>query len=192
MLDALRAVLLFLAVVALILLALALAFQYAPRRRRAVGGRDGECGGRDDGAAWDEDDGGAWDDRELRIDGGAGFRLRMRDPGYTAALEGKKTVEGRLDRPPFNKLKAGDTITVARSRPPGDTAEDPGERRFMAQIRHVKKYPSFHALVEGEGLKAVAPGIKTAAAAVAAFREFVDEAAEKEHGVLAIAFERAP
>jgi ASC-1-like (ASCH) protein len=136
--------------------------------------------------------GGAADGYEEGFEGGGGFRLRMRDPSYTYALEGKKTVEARPNKPPFNKLKAGETITVARSRPQGDTAEYEGVRRFAARVDRVTPHASFKALVDAEGLSAVAPGAKNAAAATAAFREFTDEAAEKEHGLLAIAFARVP
>jgi len=118
------------------------------------------------------------------------FQLRLRDPGYTYALKGEKTVEARPNKAPFNVLKAGEAFTVARSRPQGDTEEYPGQRRFAAQVTHVKPYPSIGKLLDAEGLKAYAPGAKDKAAATALFREFTDEAAEKENGLVAIAFSR--
>jgi ASC-1-like (ASCH) protein len=118
------------------------------------------------------------------------FQLRLRDPGYTYALKGEKTVEARPNKAPFNALTAGEAFTVARSRPQGDTEEYPGQRRFAAKVSHVKTYPSIGKLLDAEGLKAYAPGAKDKAAATALFREFTDVAAEKENGLVAIAFAR--
>jgi ASC-1-like (ASCH) protein len=171
-------VLVVLLVVLLVLVALAL----SRARRPAYGGdRDDD----DDGSGAD------WEGSDYEgVGGGGGFQLRLRDPGYTHALDGKKTVEARPNRPPFDKVKAGETITVARSRPQGDTAEYEGPRRFTARVGHTTKYPTFKALVAGEGLEALAPGVKTEAAAAKAFREFTSEEAEKEHGLVAIGFKR--
>lgn len=177
-----RVILCVLVLLILLLLALALAGAGRPRGLALGGELDGALdglGGLDDGG-----EGPDW------VTGGAGFRLRMRDPGYTQALNGQKTIEARPNRPPFDKLKAGDSITVARSRAQGDTSEYEGARRFPARVERVTPYDSLKALIAAEGLKAVWPGAKSEAAAAAAFREFTDEAAEKAHGLVAIAFKR--
>lgn len=137
--------------------------------------------------AYGGDDEGLFEDFE---GGRREFQLRLRDPGYTYALKGEKTVEARPNKAPFSALKAGEDFTVARSRPQGDTEEYAGPRRFAARVAHVKPYPSIGKLLDAEGLKAYAPGAKDKAAATAMFREFTDEAAEKENGLVAIAFAR--
>lgn len=124
------------------------------------------------------------------VDGG-GISIRMREPWFQAVLDGKKTVDARLDRPPFSKLKAGSPVVIARSRPQGDTTEYPGPRRVKATVRGSKKYAGLAELLDGESLADVAPGAKTKAAALKSFREFITEDAEKESGVLAISFDVA-
>lgn len=91
---------------------------------------------------------------------GAGpFRLRVSDPEYTALLDGMKTVEARLDRPPFSQLAAGDTVVVIRSRPKDDTSEYPGGKyKHDSKIVRITKYDNVTALLKGEGVAKVYPG----------------------------------
>jgi ASC-1-like (ASCH) protein len=101
--------------------------------------------------------------------GGGPFRLKVSDPEYTSLLEGKKTIEARLDRPPFNHLVAGDPLVVIRSRPKGDDSEYPGGRyKYDAEVVRVEKYKGIEALLKGEGVGKVYPG-KSAADAAARF-----------------------
>ena len=121
------------------------------------------------------------------VDGGGQFRLSVSDPEYTNLLEGKKTVEARLDRPPFTKLNVGDPIVVVRSRPKGDTSEYPGGRyKFNAKVTKAKKYDNLAALLKGEGVAKVYPG-KTAAAAANSFALYLPPGASADDPVIALA-----
>jgi len=90
--------------------------------------------------------------------GGGPFRLRVSDPEYTALLNGQKTVEARLDRPPFNSLTVGETVVVIRSRPKGDDSEYPGGKyKHDSVIKRITKYNSISDLLTKEGHSKVYP-----------------------------------
>jgi ASC-1-like (ASCH) protein len=124
--------------------------------------------------------------RAVGILGGGPFRLKVSDPEYTALLEGKKTVEARLDRPPFDRLKEDDPVTVVRARARDDTSEYPGGRyKYDTTVARVTRYGSFDALLKGESLSAVYPG-KDAAEAKESFERFLPEGETASSAVLAI------
>jgi ASC-1-like (ASCH) protein len=127
------------------------------------------------------------DSDEENITGGRGrFKLKMRDPGYTSALKGDKTVEVRLNKPSMGRLKIGNKITIARSRPKEDTTEYSGPKRFIAQIKNIKNYSSLKALIAAEGAEKLVPGVKGEAAVIKHYREFIPEEDEKKIGLIAI------
>lgn len=117
---------------------------------------------------------------------GAGvFRLKVGDPQYTELLKGKKTVEARLDREPYNKLKVGDDIMVVRARPQGDTSEYPGgQYKYSTKIASIKKYKGIDELLKTE-LSATYPGLSVSDAK-ARFLEFVPEGVIGKEDVIAI------
>lgn len=91
------------------------------------------------------------DENEGRFGGGP-FRLKVSDPEYTALLNGQKTVEARLDRPPFNSLTVGETVVVIRSRPKGDDSEYPGGKyKHNSVIKRITKYDNISDLLKKEG-----------------------------------------
>ena len=123
--------------------------------------------------------------------GGGAFRLKVSDPEYTALLDGKKTVEARLDRPPFARLTAGDPVVVVRSRPQGDTSEYPGGHyKFDAEVVRVTKYKNLEALLKGESLAKVYPG-KSASEATASFSQYLPPDATTSDAVVAIELKAA-
>lgn len=120
------------------------------------------------------------------VHGGGPFRLKVSDPEYTALLEGKKTIEARLDRAPFNKLSAHDPVVVVRSRPQGDTSEYPGGKyKFDAEVVRVKKHKDLAALLKEEGINKVYPG-RTAADAAERFNKYLPPGTDASHAVLSI------
>ena len=129
-------------------------------------------------------DGGGVDNDAARFDitgGYPGYFMPIREPWFGMMLNGKKLVEARLNRGPAASLKVGDQITVARSRPAGDTTEHPGARRFITKVKRVKHYKSLEDMVKEEGAEALFPGLTGGVKAVVAhYREFSAEADEVE------------
>lgn len=144
-------------------------------------------GGADLEEGWDDDTGGEWEEGAEGYIGGGAFRLKVADPWYEAMLEGRKTVEGRLDRGPFSRLKQGDPIIVIRSRPRGDTSEyTRGPYKYETEVARVTKYPNYAALIKAEGPDKVFPGKKTAEAATDEFKKHLRDPADLVGPAIAI------
>jgi len=149
--------------------------------RSAFGGGDADSADDADGA-------------DVTGGGFGGARLGIREPWFSEMLAGKKRVEGRLKRGAAASLKAGDTITVARSRPAGDATEHPGARRYDTKVVRVTPYRSFAELIKKEGVSALFPGKKDEKEALEIYRQHSSEADEAEvvssgtdgHAVVAI------
>jgi ASC-1-like (ASCH) protein len=114
--------------------------------------------------------------------GGDGIaRLGIREPGYTDMLKGKKKVEGRLRRGAAVSLKAGDLITVARSRAPGDLTEYGKPFRYITRVKRVTTYKTIKDLVVAEKADHLFPGRKMSNDdAINDYREHFKEADEAE------------
>ena len=126
------------------------------------------------------------------IFGGGPFRLKVSDPEYTALRNGVKTIEARLDRPPFNQLRAGEQIIVVRSRPQGDTSEYPGgEYKFDAEIVSIDKFKNLAELLKKHKLEDIYPDQKTASSATARFEKYLPQGASAADPVVAIEIRRA-
>ncbi len=119
------------------------------------------------------------------IEGGRkGKDIAIREPMFAKVASGEVQTVARLNRGPFKEMAVGNSITIRRSRAPEDKTEYAGLRRFKATITGRQEYPSFAALLEKEGHKAL--GYKSAKEALGDLHEFMPEADEKEHGVVAI------
>jgi ASC-1-like (ASCH) protein len=174
-------------IVVIVVIVAILAFGLAWWRKRAplsraTGGREGACpfGTADVDVPSNGFEGGA------RI-----FRLGVREPWFEQMTLGKKVVVGRLQRGAFgpdarHPLKAGDPVTVARSRPRDDTTEYPGIRRYETTVVHIEEYPTFRKMLKAEGMGKVFPGVKTEAAALKEYAQFYSEADQQGAAVVAI------
>lgn len=112
---------------------------------------------------------------------GKTMRKNVSEPWFSLIAMGLKKVEGRLDKGDFADAKAGDSVTWVNS--------DLGfERQVKTKISAVVKYPSFQKYLRGEGLQYClpAPGVKSISKGVSIYKQFYDDAAEREHGVLAL------
>lgn len=119
------------------------------------------------------------------IEGGRkGKDIAIREPMFAKVASGEVTQVARLNRGPFKEMVVGNTITIRRSRAPEDKTEYAGLRRFKATITSRQEYPSFTALLEKEGHKAL--GYKSVKEALGNLHEFMPEDSEKESGVVAI------
>lgn len=132
--------------------------------------------------------------------GGGGPRLGIREPWYSKMMHGEKRVEGRLRRGAAATLKAGDLITVARSRPEGDTTEYGKPYRYITKVKRVSNFKSFAELIKHEGADKLFPDSKkktSPAEALEIYRQHSSEADEAEvvkqqadaHAVVAIELE---
>lgn len=102
-------------------------------------------------------------------------------------LEGKKTIEGRLNRGKFRNYKVGDTIWLRRDyRDEYGRLQDGEPRQACVEITAIRHYASFADMIEAEGYRTVVPGAENAEAALAVYNSYYTTDEQLEHGVLAI------
>lgn len=102
-------------------------------------------------------------------------------------LEGKKTVEGRLDRGKFHDYQVGDTIWLRRDyRDEYGQLHDGEARQACVEIVAIRHYRTFAEMIEAEGYRTVVPGAESPEAALAVYSSYYSTDDQLEHGVLAI------
>lgn len=105
-------------------------------------------------------------------------REHVQEPWYTHLLEGRKTVEGRLNRGSFAQYAVGDRLHFF--------TDAELEKEFLCEIVRKTWYPSIADYLHTEGLEKTLPGISTISEGVEIYRRFYKETEEKEMGMLAI------
>lgn len=110
--------------------------------------------------------------------GGESFTLTVQEPWFTLIQKGIKTVEGRLNRGIFSKLKKGDIVTWLNKK---------SNKTVKVRIMEIKKYTSFETMIEKEGIEKILPnqGFKTVDEAVKVYRQWYSVKDERV-GVLGI------
>lgn len=110
------------------------------------------------------------------------YEINVANPWFNLIKDGKKTVEGRLKKPPFSLMKENDIIKVNLSRKEGEPYIDP----FYIKVIKTNEYKTFSDMITKKGLENVLPGIKNIDDGVAVYRQFYPEDKEKQFEVLAI------
>jgi ASC-1-like (ASCH) protein len=105
------------------------------------------------------------------------ININVNEPYKAFILEGKKTVEGRLNKGKFLEVKSGDILQI-----------DPDGVQF--RIIDKVLYSSFREMIEGEGIKNVIPDKDNIDDAVNVYYKFYTKEQEKEFGVAAIKIEK--
>lgn len=99
--------------------------------------------------------------------------IEVQEPYLSFILNGKKTIEGRLNKGKFKDLKIGDILLIGLD-----------EKRFI--IEKTTIYQSFRAMIEKEGIENVIPDKHNINDAEAVYYKFYTKEQEKEFGVIAI------
>jgi ASC-1-like (ASCH) protein len=101
--------------------------------------------------------------------------INVQNPWFTLIREGRKTIEGRLNKGKFAQLKVGQIVMW----------ENAGQKVKTKLVR-IEKYQSFSDMLVNEGLRHTLPGKKTLKDGIDVYRGFYSEEKEIEYGVLAI------
>jgi ASC-1-like (ASCH) protein len=118
------------------------------------------------------------------------FYENVQEPWFSYIDNGIKTVEGRLDRNDFSKMKAGDLVTWWTTIPPVTPDAEPQFKTCQTTIEGIEHYPTFKDMIESEGESHVVPGIPTISQGVQIYYQFYKPQEEKTYGVLAIRIKR--
>ena len=103
------------------------------------------------------------------------YEINVQEPYFTFIKEGKKTVEGRLNKGKFLEMKAGDEILL--------------NNELKLKITDKKIYKSFRLMIEAEDVEKVIPNAKNIDEAESVYYKFYTKEDEKAFGVAAIHIE---
>lgn len=102
-------------------------------------------------------------------------------------IDGKKTVEGRLNRGKFKEFKVGDLIWLRRDyRDEYGRLHDGDPRQACVEVVAIRHYQTFADMIEAEGYRTVIPNAESADAALAVYNSYYTTDEQLEYGVLAI------
>ena len=97
----------------------------------------------------------------------------MQEPYHSLILQGKKIVEGRLNKGKFASIEAGDVLEL-----------EPENIKFSVVEKNI--YKSFKEMIETEGVENVIPDKNNIDDAVNVYYKFYTKEQEQEFGVVAI------
>jgi ASC-1-like (ASCH) protein len=101
--------------------------------------------------------------------------INISEPWFTYIQQGKKVIEGRLNKGTFKSLKKGEIITCCNEK-----------KSFNVKIINIKHYNSFEEYLIMEGLKRTLPNIKTLQDGLDIYYKYYNKADEQKYKVLAI------
>ena len=103
------------------------------------------------------------------------YTITVKEPWFSFIKEGKKKIEGRLNRGLFQKINKND-IVIWMNR----------DQKVKVRITDKRVYKNFREMIEKEGLDKVLPSIKTIDDGVNVYRQYFSETDEINNGVVAI------
>ena len=107
------------------------------------------------------------------------YKKNVQDPWFSYIRCNLKTVEGRLRRGDFAKMRVGDII---------DFVEDSlgFERKTTKVILGINYYDTLSDYLEKEGLEKCLPGITTKEAAFKEYNKYYTQDEIREYGIVAL------
>jgi ASC-1-like (ASCH) protein len=99
--------------------------------------------------------------------------INVQEPYYSFIVNGKKTVEGRLNKGKFTSIQKGDILVLA-----------PENTEFEVIEKNI--YKSFKEMIESEGVENVIPDKSNIEEATNVYHKFYSKEQESEFGVSAI------
>ena len=104
-------------------------------------------------------------------------------------LDDKKTIEGRLGKDKFLKLKVGDTLALREDVWQDGTIRTSIPDQGTIRIKQVLYFTSFKEMLEALDIEEIIPRAKTVDDALSVYRKFYSPEDEEEFGVIAFSFE---
>lgn len=107
------------------------------------------------------------------------YEKNVSEPWFSLIKLGLKTVEGRLIKGDFAKMKKNDIIIWKNN-------DFDFERTFQTKIIKIKKYKSFEQYLTKEGLDKCLPGIDNLENGVQIYHKYYSKNQENTYGINAI------
>lgn len=103
-------------------------------------------------------------------------------------LSGEKTIEVRLGKPAYIKLRLGDELELREDVWEGDHIVNQIHGRGHIKITQLLYFETLEELFSAVSFKLVLPDTESKTDAIQRLRQFYSEADEYEYGVMAISF----
>lgn len=118
----------------------------------------------------------------------------MQEIGIESSLveeikKGNKSIEGRLGKPRYLKLKEGDLLGVREDLWHDGKIIDSFSDSLIIKITQILYFESFKEMVNAIDFQAAVPSAKTSKEAIKKYKEYYSDKDEEEYGVVAILFE---
>ena len=110
------------------------------------------------------------------------YKKNLSSPHFEHIFEKKKTVEGRLNKGDFAKMKIDDIIEFTNN-------EFGYERKFEIKIKKINYYNNFTTYLENEGLERCLPGVNTLEEGLKIYYKYYTKNEEIEYKIKAFIFE---
>jgi ASC-1-like (ASCH) protein len=104
-------------------------------------------------------------------------------------LEGRKTIEGRLGKPDYLKLRAGDILKLREDTWVNGKIVKTESNKGAVKITQILYFNTFYEMLNSVGVQDAIPGARSIEEAVGIYRKFYTLEDEEEFGVMAIYFE---
>lgn len=102
-------------------------------------------------------------------------KYHLKELAFTLIKEGKKTIEGRLNKNSFKKIEVNDIINFINK-----------DDNIYVKVVDIKKYSSFLDMLKSEDINKVTPLSNSIEESLNIYRNCYSENAENKYGVLAI------
>lgn len=108
------------------------------------------------------------------------YESHKQEPWFSLIANREKSIEGRLKKGKYAKIKSGDCLIVFSSN---------DRDSIKAEVLAVRYYSSFYDMLEHEEMKKIIPGLDDIKTGVEIYRKFYSQDDEKQFGVVAIEIE---
>jgi len=91
---------------------------------------------------------------------------------FDAIKNGAKTIEGRLTKPKYTRIKPGDILILNNA--------------LHVRVSKIRRYPSFTKMLVSEGVQHTTPNAHSLEEGTHAYRQLYSEKEELKYGVIAM------
>lgn len=107
----------------------------------------------------------------------------------TDMVKGHKTIEGRLGKGKFLKMRVGDIVSLREDVWQNGAIVHSTPNKVRIRIAQILYFESFKEMLESLNFKQIIPSAENIDDALAVYRQFYSPADEREYGVIAFVFD---
>ena len=112
------------------------------------------------------------------------FELGLQEEHFNSISNGKKTVEGRLNKEKYQSLKNNDKIKFFKDLPDGTRSKN----SISVKITKISKHKNWETFLKAVKLKNALPNCKTYNEGIKVYEKFYSKKDTEKWGIIAIYF----